>query len=285
MKRLIVVSIIWAFSFSLIGNFLVGKMDTYIAILIRFLIAFITFVPFINFSKVFTRDSLKFVGVGTLQIGVMYICYFNSFRFLSVVEVALFTITTPLYISLIGNLFDKDFQAKQLLHVLLVIIGAGIVKWGTISDEFLIGFLLVQGANLSFGLGQVLYKRFCPEEDQKKVFSLFYLGALIPISFLALVYSDLNTITISFIQWVVLLWLGLIASGLGYYLWNTGAKLVNYGQLAVMNNAVIPLAILVNIVIWGKQPDWPTFFIGSAVIVLGISLEVRQKKAEWVNSA
>jgi drug/metabolite transporter (DMT)-like permease len=283
MIRLIIVSFIWAFSFSLIGNFLVGKMDTYLAIFIRFATAFVIFIPFLNFKTIFSLESLKLIGIGALQLGVMYIFYFNSFHYLSVVEVALFTIMTPMYISLIGNIFDKNFYPNQFLNVLLVIVGAGIIKWGSISEKFFLGFILVQGANLSFGLGQVLYKRYCLEKEQKRVFSLFYLGALVPISFLVLTFSNINISNISGIQWTVLMWLGLVASGIGYYLWNTGTKLVSYGQLAVMNNAVIPLAIIVNVIFWSKQISWPTFLIGSVMIISGIFLETR-KKAEWVKS-
>jgi len=37
------------------------------------------------------------------------------------------------------------------------------------------------------------------------------------------------------VQWLVLAWLGLVASGLGYYLWNLGATLVDAGTLAVIS--------------------------------------------------
>ena len=38
-------------------------------------------------------------------------------------------------------------------------------------------------------------------------------------------------------QWSVLVWLGVVASGLGYFMWNYGATQVDAGTLGIMNNA------------------------------------------------
>lgn len=277
MIRLVIVSIIWAFSFSLIGNFIVGKMDTYLAIWIRFSIALLVFLPFIKIRKLLTSNSLKVMGIGAIQIGAMYIFYFNSFRYLSVVEVALFTVLTPLYISLIGSIFERRLELSQFISVFLVIIGAIVIKWSSVSDNFFFGFLMVQAANLSFGLGQVLYKRYINDHDQKETFSLFYIGALVPITILVAIYSDLSLINVSNVQWGILLWLGAVGSGLSYYLWNSGSKLVSYGELAVMNNVVIPLAIIVNVVFWKNEIHWLPFLLGSSILTAGVFLEKYRK--------
>lgn len=276
MKRLILVTVLWAFSFSLIGQYIAGKMDTYLAIFLRLLFAFIVFVPFFNFKNFFKVESLKKMLIGTLQIGVMYLFYYNSFKFLSVSEVALFTVTTPLIISIIGNIIERRFVLRQLISVFLVVIGAAIMKWSHISNDYIIGFLLVQGANISFGVGQVLYRKIASDQNQMQNFALFFLGALIPISFVLISRPTVDLSQISTLQWGVLLWLGFVASGVCYYLWNTGAKLVSYGELAVMNNAVIPAAILVNVIFWGARIQWISFLFGAFIIVCGILIENRK---------
>ena len=73
------------------------------------------------------------------------------------------------------------------------------------------------------------------------------------------------------VPWGWLIYLGCIASGVGFYCWNRGARVVrNSGLLAVMNNAYIPLAIVVNLSLFGEQADWFRLLPGS--IVLGLSL-------------
>ncbi|WP_412463366.1 EamA family transporter [Halobacteriovorax sp. RT-2-6] len=277
MKRLILVTVLWAFSFSLIGQYIAGKMDTYLAIFLRLFFAFLVFVPFLNFRNLFRVESLKTMLIGILQIGVMYLFYYNSFKYLSVSEVALFTISTPLIISIIGNIIERRFILRQLFSVFLVVFGAAIIKWSEISNDYIIGFLLVQGANICFGLGQVLYRKIISEQNQMQKFALFFLGALIPISFVLISRSTFaNLSQITSLQWGVLLWLGFIASGVCYYLWNTGSKQVSYGELAVMNNAVIPAAILVNVFFWGAKIQWTSFLLGAFIIICGILIENRR---------
>ena len=47
----------------------------------------------------------------------------------------------------------------------------------------------------------------------------------------------------------------MVASGLGFFLWNVGATRVGSGTLAVMNNAKIPLAVACSLLIFGEQAD------------------------------
>ena len=73
-------------------------------------------------------------------------------------------------------------------------------------------------------------------------------------------------------QWGVLLWLGIVASGLGYFLWNKGACEVDAGVLAIMNNALVPVGLIMNLFIWGKQTNYLLLFLGSIIIALSLWL-------------
>ncbi|HEB0104100.1 TPA: EamA family transporter, partial [Serratia marcescens] len=72
------------------------------------------------------------------------------------------------------------------------------------------------------------------------------------------------------LQWGVLIWLGVVASGLGYFMWNYGATQVDAGTLGIMNNMHVPAGLLVNLAIWQQQPHWPSFIIGGVVIVASL---------------
>ena len=273
MLYLIITALIWSFSFGLIGEYIAGQVDIYLAILIRLVLALVVFLPFIKLSKLFERDSLFTLSVGSLQVGIMYIFYFNSYLFLSATEVALFSITTPLYISLLGSWLRRRWSFRQLLHVFLVVLGAAMIKWDKIESHFWIGFMLTQAANFSFGLGQVLYKQLVVSSDEKQRFGLFYLGGIIVISLMAAFFSDFSKIPSTWNQYFAFAWLGLVASGLGYFFWNMGVKRVSYGTLAVMNNAFIPLTLLVNIVLWNEKIAFLSFFLGTITLLGGVMLE------------
>ena len=57
MKLLVLVTILWAFSFSLIGEFLAGRVDSDFAVLSRVLLAALVFVRVRPLLRVFVRGS------------------------------------------------------------------------------------------------------------------------------------------------------------------------------------------------------------------------------------
>jgi len=75
------------------------------------------------------------------------------------------------------------------------------------------------------------------------------------------------------LQWSILTYLGLVASGLGYFAWNKGATMVNIGTLAVANNLLIPAGIVVNVLFWNRDADIVRLVIGGGIILLAL----------WVN--
>ena len=107
MALLIITTILWAFSFSFYGEYLAGHVDSYFAVLVRVGLAALVFLPFLR-----TRgNSLKTVGlymlVGAMQLGVMYMLSFRAYLYLTVSELLLFTVLTPLYITLIYDIMSK----------------------------------------------------------------------------------------------------------------------------------------------------------------------------------
>ena len=96
---------------------------------------------------------------------------------------------------------------------------------------------------------------------------------------LALSWPSIGGLTpLIFLAWVplLLLWLGIGASGLGYFLWNKGATLVSSGVLAIMNNALIPAGLLVNLVLWGKDTDLFRLSLGALLMLASLWVCQRQ---------
>lgn len=277
MANLWVVSFIWAFSFPLIGHYIAGIIDSYFAVLFRSGIAFLIFLPFLNYNLNLSL-KLKLIGIGGLQIGLMSIFYYHSFLYLSVSEVALFTIFTPFYLSLIYDLISKKFKKLYLISIALCIIGAFIIKFESWDFSSFYGFLLVQMANICFGAAQALYKITCDNlGDNRGNFGYFYLGAFLVSGFGFMLFGDTQMLPKEPKSWLVLIYLGVIASGLGYYLWNSGALRVDSGVLAIMNNAIIPIAICVNAIFWGIDFEPIKMVIGGFLIILALLLQNKFK--------
>ncbi|MFX7620880.1 hypothetical protein ABTJ52_21090, partial [Acinetobacter baumannii] len=78
---------------------------------------------------------------------------------LTVPEVLLFTVLTPVHVALFDDLLNRRFNFWALAAALVAVLGAAIIRYDGITGEFLQGFLLLQLANATFAAGQVLYKR------------------------------------------------------------------------------------------------------------------------------
>lgn len=273
MALLIITTILWAFSFSLIGEYLAGNVDSYFSVLMRVGLAALVFLPFLRIKGY----SLKILGlymlVGAMQLGIMYLLSFQAYLYLTVSEFLLFTVLTPLYITLIYDVISgRKLRWGYLLSAGLAVLGAAIIRYDQVSDHFWTGLLLVQLANISFAIGMVGYKRLMETHPmpQHTAFSWFYLGAFLVAVIAWFLLGNPQKLPTTTLQWAILVWLGVVASGLGYFMWNYGATQVDAGTLGIMNNMHVPAGLLVNLAIWQQQPHWPSFIIGGTVIVASL---------------
>lgn len=269
MQYLFAVTLLWAFSFSLIGVYLAGQVDAWFSVLIRIALATLIFLPFLKLKQTPKPLALKLMLIGAIQLGVMYSFYYHSFLFLTVPEVLLFTVMTPLYITLLNDVLNRRFNPRFFIVALIAVIGAITIRYENLNSDFIIGLLIVQGANISFAVGQVTYKRLMNNNqlDDKAVFGWFFIGALIIATICYALFGNSNKLPTTFTQWGILIYLGLVASGLGYFMWNKGATLVNVGALAVMNNLLIPAGIIINVLIWNRDADIVRLSIGAAIML------------------
>ena len=80
MWLLLLVSIIWAFSFGLIKR-LTGFDGAFISAA-RLGLALLVFLPFLRLRGLATRTAFALAGIGAVQFGLMYLAYNESFRYL-----------------------------------------------------------------------------------------------------------------------------------------------------------------------------------------------------------
>jgi carboxylate/amino acid/amine transporter len=256
-------------------------LDKYFLVFIRAALAALLFLPFTKFRGVPLILQLQLMLIGAVQIGIMYLFLYHSYQFLSVPEILLFTIFTPFYVTLAYDILARSFHFLYLISAGVAVLGAFIIRYDNVNNDFLAGFLLIQAANICFAAGQSAYKYVLKNRqnfDQKEIFGYFYFGAALVTSIAFFALGDFEKITPSPLQWVILFWLGLAASGVGYFLWNKGAVMVDAGVLGIMNNALIPAGLIVNIAIWGKVENYTTLTIGTSVILFSLYLHAKFMK-------
>ena len=283
MPYLVTVNLLWAFSFSLIGEYLAGRVDSDFAVLVRVAIAALVFIPFTRWRGLPPRLLGGLWLAGALQFGVTYLCLYRSFSVLTVPEVLLFTVLTPIYVTLLDDALARRFNPWALVAALVAVGGGVAIRFQPLEGDYLWGFLLLQLANATFAAGQVLCRHLLARHPLDvplyRFFGHFFLGALVLALPSWLLFGDAQKLPQTAMQWCVLVWMGLFATALGMFWWVKGCTRVDAGALAVMNELHVPLGLLVNLLIWNRDADLKKIALGGGVILLSLALNRAGRRA------
>ncbi len=275
MAYLIAISILWSFSFGIIKYGLSGIDSSFISFA-RNIIALVFFssVTIYNIKK-FSFD-LRLIGIGALQFGLMYVFYIKSYEYLPAYLIATFTITTPIYVAFASKYFNyKPFNKNGIYAISLVVIGSYLMRFNSLNlKDYLLGFMLIQCANIFFATGRILFKKWNNENrgvDILHNFSQLFFGATLITSIFY--YFDFSKdLILTQTNLYALLFLGIISSGIGFLMWNIGATKVSAEKLSIMNNVVIPIAIFNSYLIFGEAINFMLFLPGLIFFYLALKL-------------
>lgn len=278
MPYLIVVSIIWGFSFVLIKGTLV-PLDANFVSFSRLLLSFIVFSPFMRFAGLSLSDRLQLLLIGGVQFGFMYVAYVAAYQYLPAHVIALMTTTTPLFVTVFNDLYAKKIHKAFFFAALLAVAGGAVIE---LPDQplkaSLHGIALLQLSNAAFAFGQIAYRKWMasrPILRDTHIFGLLYGGAVIVAGAFSLAATDYHKLNLHAHQVLALLYLGVVASGCCFFLWNIGARKVNEGILAVMNNLKIPIAVVASLLILRETTDYARLLIGCGLF--GAALWVNKR--------
>lgn len=271
MLYLLAASVLWAFSFGLIKTQL-AELDPVLVSCGRLVLAAAAFAPFLGRVPLNRRSLTRIMGLGMVQFGLMYVLYIASYRWLPAWMVALFTIFTPFYVVGIADLLDRTFNPRHLGAAALAVAGA----WVLLADGLPAGadwrgILLLQAANLCFAFGQVLFPRLkrAAGGQEAGLLAWMYQGAAL-LTLAAVLLRRAPAGHWSAQALLVLVYLGVVPTAMGFYLWNKGAARTGAGFLGAANNLKIPLAVLVAWLVFGEQAAYLRALGGMALVTAGL---------------
>lgn len=274
MVLLLLVSVIWAFSFGLIKGRLAGIDSTAVATL-RLALALLVFLPLFRPRGLTPGAALRLVGIGAVQFGLMYLLYQRAFAYLPAYLVVLFTLTMPLYVAAFDAIVQRKLRARYALAAALAMIGAGVVVFtGGLKGDIGRGFLLMQASNICFAAGQIAWRRarasLASTARDSAIFALPYAGAVATSFAWSLFVTNWPGLQISSTQWLVLVYVGVVSSGLCFFWWNVGATRVNAGTLAVFNNLKVPLGVACSLIFFGESTDLTRLLLSGALMAVAV---------------
>jgi drug/metabolite transporter (DMT)-like permease len=270
MWELILASLLWAASYSINKEHLAG-FNPFLISTIFCLSSWVIFLPCLKISRIPGKTISKLLAIGAVQFGLMYVFFQSAFFFLAAHELAILLITTPFYVVLIDGIYTRRTLALPLfLAILCIFLSFCILGGGAYAFNYF-GILLTQLSNAAFAGGQVLLKRFFERHSSinlRNVIGILYIGGGMVCLIFALASHACNYSPITLEACVYACLLGIICCGVCHYLWDAGAIKVKTPLLALMNNAQIPLAVLVSTLCFGEIVQMRKILASVAMIAL-----------------
>ncbi len=287
---ILVVVVLWAGSFSVIKTLLDHGVAAVDVALLRYAVAAPGFALVLwragGLPGLTRRDAARLAAVGLLVV-VGYHVFLNlgTGHTTSGIAALVVALAPAMTLALALSLGLDRLLVRHVLGLGIAFAGVAIViALGTgreISLQSARGPLLVLGAPLSFALYNVVLKPLLARYDLVALTaasSLIGMAGLVPF----VRGSTVDAVTgATAADAALILYLGVLATFLGYILWNAGLRGLGPTRAVTYTYAISPLAVLIGAVALGETVT-PWLVAGGALVVGGIALAQRTSTTQRV---
>jgi drug/metabolite transporter (DMT)-like permease len=218
------------------------------------------------------------MAIGFFEFAGTYIFYTWSLSYLPSGIVGTLTLLTPLFTYMVSLAFGVAKKSMRFaLAILLSMVGAGLclpiekivaqISSKSLMDSHVgFGVLLILVSNLFFAFGNVLITRADQKGRWRDTITFQGLGFGALLAFIVCIFAPHEPYTrLAHLKvWVLPLYLGIVATGIGFYLWNRGVQKVTATPASIIGNFKAPFSLL-----------WGAFLLHEIVnlkIILGLFL-------------
>ncbi|MDC1068632.1 DMT family transporter [Candidatus Kapabacteria bacterium] len=268
----------------IVASSLTQEVEPKVALFFRSIIVCIAFTIFFLLQKkqikrIEKSDYFTLVIMGLLNIPLNQYLFLSALEKTSPPNVALAYSLLPAFVLIIAAMFlGEKLRLVKTIGIILAIGGTIILiaqKGFDFSSTSFQGDLLALTASLSWAIYTIVGKRFSQKYGGIYATGLaMFMGTILyqPIFFAQ--SPEINFELISTKNWLQLLYIGAITSGLGYAIWYYALTKIEAGRVAVFNN-VQPVFVTILALIFLDQQLSTDFFIGGSLIIGGIYLTQR----------
>jgi drug/metabolite transporter (DMT)-like permease len=289
LSALLLTVLIWSSSFAFIKLGL-HEVNPYFLALIRAVIAGVFLLGIIVLKgdfKVFKQDLKKYWKKYAL-LGFVGIALFDIFQnvgishtFSSLADVLLNT--NPLFIVMFSSFFLKENISKdRILGLIMGFIGMCVVMFGGVNfadifkSQGFFGNVLILLSAITWAIYSILNKRLLNATTPLFLTTSSYLfGALFSLPLL-LVSNPEQALTYSNSSWIIILYLGIIASGLTFFLWSFALSKMEASRASIFLFLIPILSIMIGAVFLNENITIYTI-LGSILVLVGIYITERIK--------
>ena len=271
---LVLTTILWGSTFIITKN-IIQDVPKFYYLGIRFLLAIVPFLPFIyrykNFNKKVITAGLLAGVIYYISIAVQTIGLETTTAGKGGFITGLNTVIVP-FLALL--MFKKPINKRIWIAVVLSVIGLAFLMLEGESG-IIIGDIFV----LICAIGFAFYIIYVDRDIKQVDIYLYLIVQLMVITLLSFITSvlfnesyDIFSADISF--WIVMIYMGMIASGLTFLFQNWGQKQVGPSQTAIIFTLEPVFAVLFASVFLGSEVITIQGVIGSILIFVAIIISV-----------
>ena len=211
---------------------------------------------------------LSLVGVA-----FYYVTFNLALMYTSAVQGALVQSSIPAATALIAVLWLRERATTvRWLGIALSITGVLIVFSGSAgdgADHALLGNVLMFATVLAWGVYTSLAKRVASIDAIVTTACIMGLGALMIAPIAAYELSGRGWPTLTLAGWMGLVYLGAMASGAAYVLYNDALRHMDAGQAGAYTNLIPIVGVITGVVVLGEALTLRAI-IGGAVVMVGV---------------
>ena len=276
---LVFVVVVWAGSFSVIKELLDHGVAAGDIALLRYLIAAPGFALILwrarGLPGLTRRDAVRVAAAGLIVVVGYHVSLNVGERYTTSGVAALVVALAPGMTMVLAFLMGLDtIGPRRVLGLVVAFVGVAVViVLGTgesLSLDGVKGPLLVLGAPLAFALYNVILKPLLGRHDLLALTAATSLVGTIGLLPLARGTTVSAVTEPSLEDAALLLYLGLLATLLGYILWNVGLRGIGPTRAVSYAYAISPLAVLIGAVVLGEVVT-PWLVLGGLLVVGGIA--------------
>lgn len=283
---LIIATICWGGNF-VIGRAVAGDLPPFTLAFLRWVIAFIFFLPFAWQGFIKNIPVLKKYFIPVLFMSITGVTGFNTLLYVALnhttaINASLMNTSTPIIIYLLSFIFFKEKLTKnQIIGTIISLFGVVfIISKGSIQTlaelSFNIGDLIVLIAVVCWSIYSLLVKHYAKKLPGNATFiTTIFIGVilLLPFFLYEIVILEIpiiwNPLTLSTIFYT-----GIFASIIAFLAWNTGVIKIGPSRAGIFLN-FIPVFATLFAVLFINETLEVFQLIGGIFVILGIFLSTR----------
>jgi drug/metabolite transporter (DMT)-like permease len=280
---LLAVVVIWAGSFSVIKALLDDDLAASDIALLRYAIAAPGFAFILwrarGLPGLTRSDAARVLAAGVLVVVGYHMSLNLGERYTTSGIAALVVALAPAMTLVLAVVLGLErIRMRHVVGLAIAFVGVAIVvalgSGSELSFESAKGPLIVVGAPLAFALYNVILKPLLGRHDLLALTaatSLVGILGLLPFARGSTVDTALNA---SAADLALLLYLGVLATFLGYILWSVGLRGIGPTRAVSYTYAISPLAVVIGAIVLGETIT-PWLVLGGVFVVGGIALTQR----------